>query len=193
VSTSTGTVETLAGGGAAGGSACGFANGVGSAALFSFKRSAGSTSAGFAGLAVIGSSALYVADTANAAIRRIDTATGDVAVAGEPGGGVLPAGSIAVSPGGGGGVGAFGPSASASTAAVVLPAGVRNGSAALLTGAGVSQHFRVGACGNGVCELAEGCRDELCSNAGACPAPEEAPDADSASVDGAASACPCGH
>ena len=30
-------------------------------------------------------------------------------------------------------------------------------------------------------------------NAGACPAPEEAPDADSASVDGAASACPCGH
>ena len=30
-------------------------------------------------------------------------------------------------------------------------------------------------------------------NAGACPAPEEAPDAESALVDGASSACPCGH
>ena len=48
---------------------------------------------------------------------------------------------------------------------------MRNGSEALLLGAGVSsQHYRVGACGNGACELAEACVDELCSNAGACPA-----------------------
>jgi hypothetical protein len=97
--------------------------------------------------------------------------TGDVAVAGEPAGGVLPAGAIAVSPGGGGGVGGALGHAAHPAAAVVLPAGVRNGSEALLLGAGVSsQHYRVGACGNGACELAEACVDELCSNAGACPA-----------------------